>query len=152
MLLQISVGRLGVITEVEMIIMPQDMVTREVINTEFSVFVKAMQTLQNEYNAALQGTGSKTVVEVLAEYEGTQVRRILASHPFLSLPTVLLFRAVKHIRLGPANELTRHLESKLGASHYLWRLYKLNAATFFQSLEYCVLIQYCHAHAPNLFK
>ena len=76
---------LGVITEVEMVIMPQDMVEREVTTTDFSAFVEAMQILQEEYNAALNGTGSKTVVEVLAEYEGTQVRRPLASHPVLCL-------------------------------------------------------------------
>lgn len=65
-------GRLGVITEVEMVIMPQDMVEREVTTTDFSEFVAAMRVLQEDYNAALSGTGSKSVAEVLAEYEGTQ--------------------------------------------------------------------------------
>jgi hypothetical protein len=32
-----------------------------------------VQMLQDDYNGALNGTGSRTVAEVLASYQGTQV-------------------------------------------------------------------------------
>lgn len=41
--LQIGVGRLGVITEVELSIIPQDMVERQITTTSFWDFVDAMQ-------------------------------------------------------------------------------------------------------------
>lgn len=71
-LLQVGVGRLGVITEVEMVIMPQDMVERTVTTMDFMDFVEAMQKLQDDYNSAMNGTSKRTVADVLAEYEGTQ--------------------------------------------------------------------------------
>ena len=61
------------ITEVELSIIPQDMVTRVVTNMDFWEFVQALHQLQSDYNAALNGTGPQTVAQVLASYEGTQV-------------------------------------------------------------------------------
>jgi hypothetical protein len=43
--LQIAVGRLGVITEVELSIIPQDMVERQITTTSFWDFVDAMQVI-----------------------------------------------------------------------------------------------------------
>lgn len=69
---QISVGRLGVITEVELAIMPQDMVARTTDDISFWDFVKILKDLSEEYRAAKNGTSDKTVAEVLAAFEGTQ--------------------------------------------------------------------------------
>lgn len=69
---QIGVGRLGVITEVELEIVPQDMLEREVFSTSFDDFVAAMKQLQDDYVAALNGSSKSTVADVLSEYEGTQ--------------------------------------------------------------------------------
>lgn len=60
------------ITEVELAIIPQDMVERETFETSFEEFVDRMMDLQEAYLAALNGTTEQTVAEVLAEYEGTQ--------------------------------------------------------------------------------
>ena len=76
---QIAVGRLGVITEMELSLIPQDMVTRVVTNMDFWEFVQALHQLQDDYNAALNGTGAQTVAQVLASYEGTQVTADLYS-------------------------------------------------------------------------
>ena len=70
---QIAVGRLGVITEVELSILPQDMVERLTFETSFADFVDAMMDLQEDYTEAVNGTSSRTVAEVLSDYEGTQV-------------------------------------------------------------------------------
>ena len=67
------------ITEVELSIIPQDMVTRVVTDMDFEEFVQALHQLQDDYNAALNGTGPQTVAQVLAKYEGTQVTADLYS-------------------------------------------------------------------------
>lgn len=70
---QIGVGRLGIITEVELSVIPQDMVGRETYETTFEEFVDRMRELQDDYNEAVNGSSSRTVAEVLSDYEGTQV-------------------------------------------------------------------------------
>ncbi len=70
---QIAVGRLGVITEVELSIIPQDMVERVTFDSPFADFVDKMIDLQDDYTEAVNGTSSRTVAEVLSDYEGTQV-------------------------------------------------------------------------------
>lgn len=80
--LQVNVGRLGIVTEVELSIIPQDMVARTVTATDIWGFVDAMKTLEVDYKAALSGTGPRTVAQVLSEYEGTQVRvKVLKQRP-----------------------------------------------------------------------
>ena len=75
---QIAVGRLGVITEVELSIIPQDMVERLTFETSFAEFVDSMMDLQEDYTEALNGTSPMTVSEVLSDYEGTQVGKYCA--------------------------------------------------------------------------
>ena len=70
---QIAVGRLGVITEVELSIVPQDMVERVTFDSPFADFVDKMIDLQDDYTEAVNGTSSRTVAEVLSDFEGTQV-------------------------------------------------------------------------------
>ena len=72
-LAQVSVGRLGVITEIEFEIVPQRMVQRDTYTTSFDDFVDAIQALQDEHNEA-QENGPEAVASVLAAYEGTQVQ------------------------------------------------------------------------------
>ena len=53
--------------------MPQDMVERVTFETSFEEFVDKMRELQDDYREAVNGTGSRTVADVLSDYEGTQV-------------------------------------------------------------------------------
>ena len=61
------------ITEVELSIIPQDMVERLTFETSFADFVEKMIDLQEEYTEAVNGTSSRTVADVLSDHEGTQV-------------------------------------------------------------------------------
>lgn len=71
------------ITEVELSIIPQDMVERLTFETSFADFVEKMMDLQEKYTEAVNGTSSRTVADVLSDYEGTQVhfRHITSCFP-----------------------------------------------------------------------
>ena len=58
---QISVGRLGVITEVEFNIIPQQLLTRGVTNITFADFQKWAATAPASYKAAVQ-SGDETAI------------------------------------------------------------------------------------------
>ena len=72
------------ITEVELSIIPQDMVERETFETSFWDFADKMQELQDDFLEAVNVTSSMTVAEVLAEYEGTQVMPLEISKSVLN--------------------------------------------------------------------
>ena len=69
-----SVGRLGIITEVEFDIIPQQLLTRLGHNVAWTDFQAAIVQLQNDYNSVLNGTSSRSIEDVLDPWEGTQVQ------------------------------------------------------------------------------
>lgn len=70
---QISVGRLGVITEVEFSIIPQQLLTRGVTNITFVDFQKWAATAQDNYKAALQNDDEEAISTALQPLDRTQV-------------------------------------------------------------------------------
>ena len=84
---QVAVGRLGLITEVELRIFQQDMLERRVTETSSAVMLSNLLDLQHRYKLAIQASNTTAVAEALAEYEGTQVdyRIHIASEPELDL-------------------------------------------------------------------
>ena len=71
---QISVGRLGVITEVEFRVIPQQLLTRGVTNITFTDFQKWAATAQDSYKAALQSNDKDAIRTALQPLDRTQVR------------------------------------------------------------------------------
>lgn len=71
---QISVGRLGVITEVDFSIIPQQLLTRTVTNITFADFSKWAATAQDSYKAALQSGSEDAISAALQPLDRTQVR------------------------------------------------------------------------------
>lgn len=71
--MQVSVGRLGIITELEFDIIPQQMLTRLGHNVAWADFQANIVQLQNDYNAVLNGTSPRSIEDVLDPWEGTQV-------------------------------------------------------------------------------
>ena len=70
---QISVGRLGVITEVDFSIIPQQLLTRSVTNITFADFAKLAATAQDSYKAALQSDSEDAISAALQPLDRTQV-------------------------------------------------------------------------------
>lgn len=75
---QVSVGRLGIITELEFELLPQQNLTRLGHSMAFTDFELSVLQLQEDYAAALNGTGNMTIDDVLEPWEGTQARMWLA--------------------------------------------------------------------------
>lgn len=75
--MQVGVGRLGVITEVELMIKPQTMVQRELVLITWQEFREQLEQLQSDWNAAVAGTDGLTKFEALDAWEGVQVRNLL---------------------------------------------------------------------------
>ena len=71
--LQISVGRLGVIIEVDFSIIPQQLLTRSVTNITFTDFQKWTATAQDSYKAALQSNSEVAISAALQPLDRTQV-------------------------------------------------------------------------------
>ncbi len=71
--LQISVGRLGVITEVDFSIIPQQLLTRAVTNITFGDFQRWTATAQDSYKAALQSNSEVAISAALQPLDRTQV-------------------------------------------------------------------------------
>ena len=76
--MQISVGRLGVITEVDFEIMPQQLLTRTLTNITFADFQTWLSNIQNTYTAALQTNNPANISAALKPLDRTQVHK-----PFL---------------------------------------------------------------------
>ncbi|MCJ1422974.1 hypothetical protein MMC29_000855 [Sticta canariensis] len=70
---QTSVGRLGIITEVELMIKPQSMIKRSGYMLSFNEFVAQMRQLQANWTGALAGTNGLTIEQVQDAWEATQV-------------------------------------------------------------------------------
>ena len=70
---QISVGRLGVITEVEFRIIPQQLLTRGVTNITFTDFQKWAATAQDSYKTAVQSSDENAISTALQPLDRTQV-------------------------------------------------------------------------------
>lgn len=71
--MQISVGRLGVITEVDFAIIPQQLLTRTLTNMTFSDFQQWMAKNQDSYKAALQSGSPASISAALQPLDRTQV-------------------------------------------------------------------------------
>ena len=84
---QVAVGRLGVITEVDLRIFQQDMLERRVTETSSAGMLSNLLDLQHRYKLAIQASNTTAVAEALADYEGTQVHYHIhiASEPELDL-------------------------------------------------------------------
>lgn len=80
---QISVGRLGVITEVDLRIVPQRMLTRIVTDETFDELVTGVEAAASAYSAALAANASAAeALRALAPLDMTQARRANASRVF----------------------------------------------------------------------
>ena len=78
---QISVGRLGVITEVDLRIVPQRMFTRTVTSGTFDELVASVEAVASAYSAALAANASAAEVStVLAPLDMMQVRPTARVH------------------------------------------------------------------------
>ena len=71
--LQISVGRLGVITELDFDIIPQQLLTRTLDNLTFSEYQSWITSIQNTYKAALQSGDPGRISAALKPLDRTQV-------------------------------------------------------------------------------
>ncbi len=72
---QVSVGRLGVITELEFGIVPQRMLTRTVLSERVEDTVKSLAAVSAAYAAALAANASASDIQaVLAPLDMTQAR------------------------------------------------------------------------------
>ena len=69
---QVSVGRLGIITEVELDIVQQQNLTRVGHRLPFSEFETMIAELQDAYNGAVNGSSGLTLADVLDPWEATQ--------------------------------------------------------------------------------
>lgn len=72
--LAVSVGRLGVITDVTMRIVPNEPVTRIGKEMSFNDFVDELQVTQDAYKAALAANDSAAVDTALSQVDETMVR------------------------------------------------------------------------------
>ena len=79
--LQVGVGRLGVITEVELMIKPQSMITRQGVNVTWPQFLDSIKELQANWTGAVAGTNGLTTSEVQNVWEATQVWQVLRGMP-----------------------------------------------------------------------
>ena len=70
---QISVGRLGVITELDFEIIPQQLLTRTLDNLTFSEYQSWITSIQNTYKAALQSGDPGQISSALKPLDRTQV-------------------------------------------------------------------------------
>ena len=71
--LQISVGRLGVITELDFKIIPQQLLTRTLDNLTFSEYQSWLTSIQNTYKAALRSGDPSQISAALKPLDRTQV-------------------------------------------------------------------------------
>ena len=69
---QVSVGRLGIITELEFDVIPQQNLTRTGHRLAWGEFVNLLLKLQSDYTGVVAGSAS--AADVLDPWEGTQVR------------------------------------------------------------------------------
>ena len=74
---QISVGRLGVLTELEFDIVPMKNYTRTVTSVGFIDWVQSVQQISQAYAAIANGTSTASPSAVLAPLDMTQVRPAL---------------------------------------------------------------------------
>ncbi|CAK0783638.1 hypothetical protein CVIRNUC_006837 [Coccomyxa viridis] len=70
---QISVGRLGVITELDFEIIPQQLLTRTLDNLTFSEYQSWLTSIQNTYKAALQSGDPSQISAALKPLDRTQL-------------------------------------------------------------------------------
>ena len=72
--LQISVGRLGVVTEVDFSIIPQQLLTRTVTNITFADFHRWAAIIQDNYKTAVVSGSQSAISAALQPLDRTQVR------------------------------------------------------------------------------
>ena len=99
-----GVGRLGIITEVELMILPQANVSRTGVDLTFPDMVRQIKELQANWTGALAGTNRMTVPEVLDPWEGTQVSHRLFAFKNLS-------HALTHAQISQSSPTEGQLES-----------------------------------------
>lgn len=73
---QLAVGRLGIITQVTMGIVPNIQVERSLQQLTTQQFIDQIKRTQDKYVQALQEGSSAAVAEALAELDETQVRQL----------------------------------------------------------------------------
>lgn len=73
MLLQVSVGRLGIITKVKLPIVPQQAVKRTLDVTSIDGFVSELQSIQDNYKAALSTNSESAITAALKPLDEVQV-------------------------------------------------------------------------------
>ena len=71
--MQLGVGRLGIVTEVDFMILRQRMITRTVTPQSFWEFVDWTQALQDGYNRALASGSDAAISAALSPIDMTQV-------------------------------------------------------------------------------
>lgn len=72
--LRVNVGRLGVITQVKMRIIPQQAIRRTLENLDFDAFVDRLQGIQDAYNAAVAADDPTRVQKALEPLQDTQLQ------------------------------------------------------------------------------
>ena len=72
--LQVSVGRLGIITQLTLSIVPQQAVQRSLVQISDAQFAQQVKLTQDAYTAALASNNQTNVVAALAQLDETQVR------------------------------------------------------------------------------
>lgn len=75
---QISVGRLGIITELDFIITPQALITRTQQQLSWAQFVAWIGFTQDAYRAALASGSQAAISAALAPLDMAQVQRCLS--------------------------------------------------------------------------
>lgn len=68
----VSIGRLGVITELTMRIKPQQAITRNLQDTDFPAFAKEIKSVQDDYVAAKQANDTNAMKQALFRVDETQ--------------------------------------------------------------------------------
>ena len=71
---QLAVGRLGIITEIDFKIVPQRLLTRKVVPQTFDAFLEWTLAAQDRYKEAVAGGSEAAISASLAEVDMTQVR------------------------------------------------------------------------------
>lgn len=70
--MQLAVGRLGIVTEIDFKIIPQRLLTRSVVNQTFGEFINWTVDIQDRYKLALASGSEAAISEALSPVDMTQ--------------------------------------------------------------------------------
>ncbi|KDD75423.1 hypothetical protein H632_c692p2 [Helicosporidium sp. ATCC 50920] len=109
----VSVGRLGVISEVELAIVPQTQVTKSVIAQPWEAFVEDLLMVEREFNSAVSSGDSAAQSRALAKLDETQL--------FWSVPDASVWRMdFKHDDKTPASAKPYAVQAASGSPTELY--------------------------------